>query len=255
MNRSICKTIALAFLLASAAATASYGTVFFQNTGVKAGWSSTSGEHNGTTTSVSNPTYKGSKALRMRQIYDPNYNGRYHAEAAIKDMKKRGWERYYGWAFRVSSSWQYVNQNYCINQFIANIGCPSWRPTTMTHLQDTKIRTRIKFGTKCTGEQTTNYNALATFKKGVWHAVIIRGKWESNNTGIFKFWFDYKKKVEKTNLATTLNTDSKFQFRVGLYANGWHDQGQMVGTQGTRTVWVDNVRVTSTYSEAKPNSW
>ncbi len=253
MRKSVYKTLALA-LVVGAAATASYGTVFFQNTGVKSGWSSTTGEHNGSTTEVSSPTYKGSKALRHRQKYDSSYSGRYHSEAMKKDMKKRGWERYYGWVFRVPSNWQTVNQRYTIQQFIANVGCSSWQPTTMTWIKGNKISTRKKVGSKCSGT-ITNYNDLATFSKGVWHAVIIRGKWKSDNTGILKFWFNYSKKLEKNNTKTTLATDTKFQFRIGNYANAWHDQGFMEGTQGTRDIFTDHVRVTSSWGEVKPNSW
>ncbi len=255
MRRNICKLLALASIV-SVAATASYGTVYFQNTGVKSGWNSTTGEHNGSTSEVTSPTYKGSKALRHRQIYDSSYSGRYHSEAMKKDMKKRGWSRYYGFVFRVPSNWQTVNQRFNIQQFIANIGCSSWEPTTMTWIKGNKISTRKKTSSsgKCNGS-ATNWNDLASFSKGVWHAVIIRGVWKSDSTGTFKFWFDYSKKLERFNTKTTLPTDTKFQFRIGNYANDWHDKGFMEGTQGTRDIFTDHVRVTSSWNEVKPNAW
>ena len=49
------------------------------------------------------------------------------------------------------------------------------------------------------------------------------------------------------------NDDANFQYRVGLYANSWHDDDHMVGNQGFRQMWVDEVVVGTTYSDVEPD--
>jgi len=43
--------------------------------------------------------------------------------------------------------------------------------------------------------------------------------------------------------------------RPGLYANGWHDSGSMTGTQGTRTVYFDQIGIGTTFADADPAQW
>lgn len=49
--------------------------------------------------------------------------------------------------------------------------------------------------------------------------------------------------------------DRSFQFRVGLYANGWHDSGFMQGSQGTRSIWFDEIAAGTTFADADPAQW
>jgi hypothetical protein len=124
----------------------------------------------------------------------------------------------------------------------------------MTEIRNTQIGTRVTYGDPC-NRQHTHFPDLGAVSAGTWHRVVIRGKWESNTTGIFQFWYDGVKKVDKTGIATFPNTTLSLTGVYGLYANGWHDQDTMVGTQGTRDVYYDSVRVASTYDEADPAQW
>src|SRR5688572_29461367 len=54
-------------------------SVNFQNTGNLNGWDRIFTQHRGTVTQVSNPAFKGSTAVRTRQVYD-GPGGRYHSE-------------------------------------------------------------------------------------------------------------------------------------------------------------------------------
>ncbi|KAJ7624390.1 hypothetical protein FB45DRAFT_991525 [Roridomyces roridus] len=88
------------------------------------------------------------------------------------------------------------------------------------------------------------YN-LATGEK--WHKVVIQANWHRDETGFYKLWFDGVKVVERFNISTT------FQLHVGLYANGWHDDKQMKGTQPFRQVWYDQIGHGTTFADADPD--
>jgi hypothetical protein len=234
-------------------------TVIFHNTGTTSGWSQLFQEHNGTVKQVTSPVYKGSTSLQVTQIYDAGYTGRYHSEAIRNNTYRPGDMGFYGFAFRLPSNWQAVSQGYNLSQFIGDFtssGCDGWMPGTMIWLTNTSLSTRVKSGTAC-AQSIRKWDNFASVTPGAWHRVEMQASWQSGSTGYFKVWFDGTKKVEQFNIPTTV-ADSQnryYQFRVGLYANGWYDQGQMVGTQGTRTVNYDQIGVGTTFADADPNAW
>ncbi|KAJ3941476.1 uncharacterized protein N0V96_008186 [Colletotrichum fioriniae] len=218
-------------------------------------------EHNGVVQTVTNVVYKGSTALKMTQTYDPSYTGRYHSEVDVNDGYTRGQDRFYGFAFRLSESWQFQPQSYNIAQFIANrpgAGCggDDWMPSSMLWLEGDQLTSRIVSGQyrqpDC-GRSIVKYGNLTTVERGVWHRIVIQASWRSDATGLYKIWYDGAKVLDKYNAATTVNDDSTFQFRVGLYANSWYDQGKLDGDQGFRQVWFDEIAVDSTYKAVDPD--
>ena len=52
--------------------------------------------------------------------------------------------------------------------------------------------------------------------------------------------------MDEKDIGTIIDNDRGFQFRVGLYANGWHDDKQMKGCHGTRNVWYDGIAAGTT---------
>ena len=58
---------------------------------------------------------------------------------------------------------------------------------------------------------------------------------------------------EVDNVATTINDDSTFEFRVGLYANGWHDDQKMLGNQPFRQVWLDEAAIGTEFKDVDPD--
>ena len=235
----------------------SSATVIFHNTGTTSGWSSTNSEHNGSIAQVTNIVYAGTTAVKATQVYDSSYTGRYHSEFVKTNAYNRGDTGFYGFAFRLQADWQFQSQSYNIAQFIAdfsNTGCDDWMPSTMVWLTGTSLNTRVKTGTIC-NQGTTTFGGVASVTAGTWHRVEIQANWQSNTTGYFKLWYDGAKVLEKLNISTTIADDRQFEFRVGIYANGWHDAGYMQGTQGTRQIWYDQVGIATTYAEADPSGW
>ncbi|KAL4771203.1 polysaccharide lyase [Aspergillus nidulans var. acristatus] len=229
----------------------------FSNTGTIAGWDSTNQEHHGTVQEVSNVAFEGSKALKVTQVYDSSYSGRYHSELVHNAGYRRGDTVFYGFAFRLQQDWDFTSQSYNLAQFIADFndsGCDDWMPSTMIWLQGNQLYSRVKTGTVC-AQQTQTFPNLASVSAGEWHKIILQVKWESDSTGFFKVWFDGKKVKEVYNIKTTIAHDRQFQFRVGLYANAWHDQGHLEGSQGTRQVWYDEIGIGSAYADADPSQW
>lgn len=230
----------------------------FSNTGTTSGWDATNQEHSGTVQQVSNVVYQGPTALKMTQVYDSSYSGRYHSEVVKNNVYKRGDSGFYGFAFRLQDNWQFSPaQSYNIAQFIADFtdtGCDDWMPSSMVWLVGNQLYTRVKQGTIC-AQKIQTFSNLATVTAGAWHKIIIQSSWKSDGTGSYKMWFDGVKVLEKLNIATTIADDRAFQFRVGLYANGWHDDKGMKGTQGTRQVWYDEIAAGTTFADADPDQW
>jgi len=258
MRERIVRSGALLLAAVALGAPSAQASVIFSNTGNTSGWSSL-WQENGhcSLTQVSSPVYKGSTAVRARCIYASGYSGRYHGELRKAGMAQRGQDRYYGYAFYIPTNWQSVQQGFNIQQFIGNAsGCSGGQPGTMTALRyGDDLVTRIVTGPSACQRTTVNYTVVTSVSKGAWHRVTMRGKWRSDNTGTFTFWYDGSQKLNKTNTKTCPADDYSLNLAVGNYSNAWHDDGKMEGTQSTRDIYVDHIRVATTYSEADPGGW
>jgi polysaccharide lyase-like protein len=234
-----------------------FATVLFHNTGTTSGWNQILVEHNGSVSQVTSPVYKGSTAIKATQVYDPNWSLRYHSEVIRNDGYKPGQMRFYGFAFYLPANWQFVSQGFNISQFEADFAssCDGFMPTTMMWISSTSLSTRTKSGTVC-NQVLQTYSGIASVTAGQWHRVVIQANWQSNTSGYFKVWYDGSKKLERFNIATTISDPANrtLQFRVGNYANGWY-QKAMVGTQGTRSIYFDQIGIGTTFADADPNAW
>ncbi|OTA88544.1 polysaccharide lyase family 20 protein [Hypoxylon sp. CO27-5] len=248
-------------LLMALGLTTVQGSQFWSNTGTTAGWDTFTHEHKGTVDQVTNVVYKGSTALKMTQIYDSSYTGRYHSEAVKYNVYKKGDTGFYGFAFRLQEDWQFdPAQEFNLAQFIADfsdLNCgEDYMPGAMVWIEGNQLTTRVKYGEVCptSSQKIKSFTNLKTVTAGEWHRVEIQANWQSDNTGYYKLWYDGEKVVEAYNLPTNVGDGRAFQFRVGLYANGWHDSGYE-GTQGTRQVWYDQIAAGSTFADADPAGW
>jgi hypothetical protein len=237
------------------------GTRLFHNPGTLSGWDTVFQEHDGTVQQVTNVVYEGPSALKMTQTYDSSYNGRYHSEVIRNQGYTRGDELFYGFVFRLSETWQFQPQSYNIAQFIANrpgAGCggDDWMPSSMLWIQGNQLMSRIVSGQyrqpDCSRTITPLSN-LGTISAGQWHKIVIQARWKSDNTGFYKIWLDQVKVLERFDVATTVNDDSVFQFRAGLYANSWFDDGHMTGTQPFRQIWFDEISIGTTFADVDPD--
>jgi hypothetical protein len=235
-----------------------YAEPEFTNHGNLSGWTRSITEADGDITEVTDTTYRGDTALMMTQTYKEGYSGRYHSEVIYKNGYQRGDEKYYGFAFRLSEDWEFIgSQSYNIAQWIADFkdtGCDDWSPTTMIYLKGNNLYSRIKTGTLRKGqcEQKTREFSLKTgIVPGKWYHLTLHAKWESDETGLFEVLIDGNPVHEEHNIPTTLLDDNKtFDFRVGLYANGWHDKG-FEGGQKKRTIWIDEVATGSELADVE----
>jgi hypothetical protein len=252
------RAFAMAAGLALAAGSSS-ATVLFRNTGTTSGWSTIFVEHRGSVAQVSSPAFKGSTAIRVTQVYDANYTGRYHSELVRNDGYRPGQMRFYGFAMYIPANWQSVNQGFNIAQFIADFGdtgCDDWMPSTMMWFTGSSLSTRVKQGSIC-NQSIRTFGNFATLAYGQWHRIEIQANWRSDPSGYFKVWVNGVKRLEQYNLSTTISDPANrtFSFRVGMYANSWHDQGRMLGTQPTRTLYYDQIGIGTTFADADPNAW
>ncbi|KAK7995086.1 hypothetical protein PG990_013859 [Apiospora arundinis] len=243
-------------------------TQAFSNRGTMSGWDTFTHENKGTVQEVTNVVFpditQQGTALKMTQIYDKSWSGRYHSEAVKYNVYKKGDTGYYGFAFRLQENWEFTpNLNFNLAQFIADftsLGCSeTYMPSTMVWLEGDQLNTRVKYGDVCPqeGQKTKSFKNLATVTAGVWHRVEIKASWRSDSTGSFQIWFDGKQVHESSGIPTTVTDGRAFQFRVGLYANGWHDNKSKdwSTTQTTRQVWYDQIAAGTDMNDADPAKW
>ncbi|KAK4223356.1 polysaccharide lyase [Podospora fimiseda] len=236
----------------------SHQTQIFTNRGTLSGWSARQTEHLGTLTESTTEFFDSPPSLVASQTFDASYTGRYHSEVRLLNAYTHSSSsKFYGFAFKLPSDWQFSPaQSYDISQFIAPFDkCDSFMPTTMVWLDGTKLNTRLKSGSVC-AQQTKRIDIPSvTVTAGRWHKIVMEVKWKPDATGLYRMWYDDKLVVDQKNVATTVAEDVPFQWRVGLYANGWHDDKGMRGTQGTRRVFYDKMAVATTKDEADPDKW
>ncbi|KAH7110862.1 polysaccharide lyase [Dendryphion nanum] len=247
----------------------------FTNSGTLTGWSfPPKPEHSGTITAVTNVFLTPPSSIKITQTYDKSYTGRYHSEAVYNHGYRIGDRKFYGFSFRLSKDWDFQgSQSYNIAQFIADYGdtkCDDWSPTTMIFLRGTTLYGRVKTGQllpgkpcaspkeNCGGgkncQRIREFVLLKGVKGDAWTRVELDVKWAADASGWFRAWVDggEVKGLASEGVPTTFLDDGReLSFRVGLYANGWHDEKKLVGSQGFRQVWIDEVRVGSERSDVK----
>ena len=249
-------------ILVALGATAAQAVQTFANTGTKSGWNQTYTENKGTVEEVTNIFYKGPTSLKMTQTWDPSWSGRFHSEVFRYNAYRKGDTGFYGFAFRLAGDWEFNDQSYNLAQFIADFAdlkCgEDSMPSSMIFIQGNRLGTRVKYGDVCpiSAQKTRYFNNLATVTPGVWHRIVIQANWKSDSTGYYKMWFDGQKVTETYNIPTTVGDGRYFQFRVGLYANGWHDDpAGNTGRQNFRQVWFDQIGIGSEFKDADPDQW
>ncbi|KAF3027114.1 hypothetical protein E8E15_009280 [Penicillium rubens] len=92
----------------------------------------------------------------------------------------------------------------------------------MVSLKGHKPHSRVTQGSVCK-QEVKGFNDLVTVTAGEWHRIEIEAMWKSDGTGHYKMWYDGEKVLDEKDISTTIDDDRAFQFRVGLYANDWHD--------------------------------
>jgi len=245
--------LAAAFIAAGFSAC---GSVVFQNTGTRAGWDYISEQNQGTCAEVTSPVYKGTTAVRARQIFVANSSERFHSELGKYNVGQRGNDRYFGWAFRLPSTWQFTNGKYIISQLgvsYSGLSC-SGEPLSKSFLQGTTLKIEITTGAPCSSS-AVSYTVFSGVTAGVWHRNVYRYKLASDSTGIVEYWYDGVKRWTR-NGANITSTSNQLRWSIGLYCPEWYQKSSIPdGGQTTREVVVDHARVATSYSEAEPANW
>ena len=107
----------IAIALAMTTAVSSYATVYFQNTGLKAGWDDVYTQQVGSIDEVASPTWNNTgTALAFTQTWNGVLTG-HHSEAVKFTTQSEGEDRYYGKVIYFPSNWYVENDNYTFSQY------------------------------------------------------------------------------------------------------------------------------------------
>ncbi len=251
--KSILSIAAISGLLLSTA----NGTVHFQNTGINAGWNgnSTSGGGTKTVTEVTNVKYKGSKALRFILKY-PGYRVEKN-KSANANLGQRGNTRFYGFALRLPSNWQNMNDRdvyFCQNiAKYTNCNPDNFKPSFFFGARGGNFKIiRSYQGSPCGNVTGTSVNVNGIIKNS-WVKVIYRATWKSGNDGRIEVWINGTRKHNFTG-KTTYAFTQPMQFKAGMYIPGWKNS-QGSSTQSEKKAWIDHWRIATTKNEADPTKW
>src|SRR3954470_16421430 len=102
-------------LLVLCAPLSGYSVVVFENDGTLSGWTSTASQNLGSNTQVTSPNYRTTTAntsIKHHQQFVANSTTRFHSECNKASMGGPGWDRYFGWALYLPTSWSFTSGTY-----------------------------------------------------------------------------------------------------------------------------------------------
>jgi hypothetical protein len=235
----------------AAAASASFGTVYFENSGNKEGWPNypQTPQNKGRIVDVTSPAFSGSTAIMFEQTYVVNATERFHSEVTLYDIQGNNTDRYYGLAIFLDPSWQLSDLNRDTWQQWAYSGGGPW---LLARIDQDKIRVSVSDDSiRPIQDGAPGF----TVTKGVWHRAVTRLKLGSS--GMFEFWWDGAKKWS-VSTPITIPSGSSLRWSTGEYTSYWYDHyrsGLPSGYQTVRRLYGDQYRVASSYAEADPGAW
>jgi hypothetical protein len=234
MNKTL-NTIAVLSLFT----VSSHATVYFQNTGTKAGWDTVYTQHQGTIDEVSSPSYKGN-CLQFRQVWDGVLDG-YHSECVKTGAQTDGTDRYYGKVIRFHDAWTWEDANYTFSQWSPENPSGPW---CLMFLQNQTLRIQKRVG----GYSIVD---LGTVGRGVWINIVVRFNM-STTTGAQEVWVNGVKKFSGTGSVDLPGSTARWS--NGIYCTQWRTEVPPSYAWG-RTLYQDHFRIASSYAEANPSSW
>jgi predicted nucleic acid-binding Zn ribbon protein len=248
---SLRKTAAFTVSLVVAGSLAG-ATVYFEDTGTKTGWSNypQQPQNKGTIDEVTSPRWGSSgTALKFTQIYDPvysqnsNYTAGYHAEVVKFGAQSVGTDRYYGATVLLPANWLYHDSNDTFQQFSPENPSGPW---ALHWIQKDHIWLRIPAG----------HQDLGVIPIGVWIRQVVRFK--LGNPGTFEYWLNGTKTKSVVNTDLDPNGSATIRWSVGIYCTAWRNHIPPDGdifNQTTRTIYQDQFRISSSYTESEPANW
>jgi len=246
LNRGACA--GLVVLLAAP----SQATVYFQDAGTKTGWSNypQRPQNKGTIDEVASPRWGNTgTALKFTQIYDPeysrnsNYTGGYHSEVVKFNAQSVGTDRYYGAVIMLPSNWLYHNSNDTFQQFSPENPSGPW---ALNWVQRDHMWIRVAGA----------HQDLGFIDRGVWTRVVARFK--LGNPGTFEHWVNGTKVKSLVNVDVDPKGSPTIRWSVGIYCTAWRNHIPPDGdifNQTTRTIYQDQLRISSSYAESDPAGW
>jgi len=216
-------------------------TVLFENSGVKAGWSSLGIQHMGKIDEVAEPTFDGPRALRMEQTFE-GFSG-YHSEVRLHEAQgPMGSDVYYGMTLYLPPNWKFHGQNVTFQQWAR--GDEFGSPWVLMYVENDEIRTGGSGGIRGVMAKITNM-------QGRWIRVVTHIRHHSTD-GVFEVWVDGVKGFTFNGRVSPAPA-APIRWSAGMYCTRWREE-QPAGLN-PMVLFQDHYRVATTYAEAEPMSW
>jgi hypothetical protein len=229
---------------------------YWWNSGTMRGWQKVNEEHKGLVrqrngVDCSNSDRDGS-FLEATQIYDYNWEGRFHADVGVTGAASIGRTGVYTFSYMLPEDWVYDEDNeYTILQFISDftdLDCNKGaEPATKVWIRGKTLFTRVRTGDVCLQSGNLREYAIGRLHPGVWQTVVLAAHWTKNEDGFFKVWVNGEKILSRREIATMPDIDDRrFALRIGMYPNTWHivkakDGEYAYVRQKEKTIFIDDV--------------
>jgi hypothetical protein len=245
INMKLLQTLIVTAMLMVGTMT-SHAAVYFQNTGLKKGWSTANPQSGtkGRIVEVTSPTYKGKTAIMYEQTFFGEHRG-YHSECTVAKAISNNQDKYFGQAIYFPANWEVINKNATFQQFSPENPAGPW-------ILNFREGNRLYIG----GQGNRD---LGGCTNGVWIRVVVR--LQTKDPGVLAVWVNGERKLNDTDGSLpgrkgyTIHRGSPTaRWSVGLYVTWWRDPRVPVG-QKVRQLYQDHFRIASSYAEADPANW
>ena len=238
------KPLLVVLCLLAAVTTRGEAAVLFENTGTLMGWSKVYVQQQGTNTMVSAPTFEGPSAIKSTQTFVVADGQGYHSERVMFDIQRNGQDYYYGLALYLPPDWTFHNQNVTFQQWaFENPG--GGGPWILMFVQNDKLRMG--------GSGSSGSRDLATLTnlRGTWIRIVTRINMTAS--GPFEVWVNGTKTASVPINLVVGGDPPTIRWSTGIYCTAWRTQQPAGGSP--ISLWHDQLRVATTYSEAEPANW
>ena len=226
-------------------------SVTFENTGTKTGWSNypQQPQQQGTITEVASPVYRGSTALRFRQVFVDNNRERYHSEVMQSHVQANNTDRYYGVALHIPANWVWHSQNHTWQQWATESPSSPWLGMMVGGAGGHQLQYDFVRGSMDVNE--VDFMDISAFR-GTWLAVVVR--LNMRTAGTFEVWVNGTRQVSRAgDVSTSWNGSPDIRWSTGLYCGPWYRS--LPTGPSDLSLYGDHYRVATTYAEAEPASW
>ncbi len=197
--------------------------------------------------SVSAPTRRGGRALRMETRYGDRENS-YHSELEMHGAGEPGERAWYGFSTYVPTSWVDSEQTVITAQWWSHSRAS---PPLGIEIEGDEW---VVFQRWDEGDEGLSKRAVGTVRKGEWTDWVVEAYWSDRRNGYVKVWRNGEVVYEREGPSVYRKTE-RLRFKLGVYAWPWKYDRPSPRRSSPRVIYHDEIRIggeNSSYNAVSP---